>query len=1119
MEVDPDRNRLRLTLKKSLVEAHEPIISSYEVESGALSLGTLVSVKPHGAVVEFLNGVRAFLPASEISENFVANSTEVFSPGQTVKIRVINTQPEENKMRVSCRLAQLLPENVQVFEGLEEGSIVQATVTDKFKDTIVVDLSANPDSASLLATIEPGHLADDFNKVTETAKKYNIGDTIEVVILEKQVDRKIASVSAKPSLIKDVKNHKLPFLFQDVKKGQKLHGFISSVRNIGAFVTFGGGLTALVLSHDLGVPKESLLTNQSVDVVIRKIDAEEERIFASIASVGGGSRSVDPLKAISGNSSLSVGDKVTAKVTRVKPTHLDVNIDGTEGRVDVSLVCSASAIVDAKNVTAQFEPGQTVKARVVSTDNGVHLSLRPEDLAAEEVELPSIEQAEVGSEWTVYVVSRKDDILFVNVTPEFKGKMTLLDAGKDIEDCPIGSSLKCHVIIHDDSNVYFRASTRASISTFSDAKVGDVVPAMVIKPYDMYVLLRLGAEVVASAFATEASNSYARLGDSFRPFETVTAKITAIDSNKQRISVSLRSEDVSGSTSEEVTDKSIKKLSDVNTGDVVRGFVSNVSNGGVFVALNRTISGRIQIKEISDTYVRDWKQYFKVGQVVKAKVLSKQDDRIELSVRPSQVGETLVPQLEVGNERAGTVERIEDYGVFVRLDSGEMGLCHTSQVADKPVKDLTKVFSIGDPVKVKVLSIDAEKRRIGLGMKASYFGDEEDEEMSDENAVEEDEGSEMEVDEESDEELDLDHIAVGSSDEEEEESDEESSEQKPLSVGFDWTSSIMDQLDENTVDTGDMSDENDEDDDEEEEQKVRRKKKKTQITEDRTGSLNTKLPQSIADFERLIVGSPNSSVLWINFMAFQLQLSEIDKAREIAKRALDTINFREEQEKQNIWIALLNLENSFGTEQTLEEVFKDAVRYMDAKTMHLKLANIYAQSGKVERAISTYRTIIKKFGADDVSLWTIFGTYLIEQQKSTEAHALLDQALKTLPRRDHRDVISKFAQLEYSKGDIERGRTLFEGLVSAFARRVDLWNIYIDQEIKAKQRDAVEKLFERVIAGKLSMKQAKFFFKKWLTFEDKFGDDKSVDYVKSKAAEYVASRQKPDEEEEDEEEE
>lgn len=68
-------------------------------------------------------------------------------------------------------------------------------------------------------------------------------------------------------------------------------------------------------------------------------------------------------------------------------------------------------------------------------------------------------------------------------------------------------------------------------------------------------------------------------------------------------------------------------------------------------------------------------------------------------------------------------------------------------------------------------------------------------------------------------------------------------------------------------------------------------------------------PQSADDFDRLVLSSPNSSILWLQYMAFHLQATEIEKARAVAERALKTMCFREEQEKLNVWVALLNLEN------------------------------------------------------------------------------------------------------------------------------------------------------------------------------------------------------------------
>lgn len=115
--------------------------------------------------------------------------------------------------------------------------------------------------------------------------------------------------------------------------------------------------------------------------------------------------------------------------------------------------------------------------------------------------------------------------------------------------------------------------------------------------------------------------------------------------------------------------------------------------------------------------------------------------------------------------------------------------------------------------------------------------------------------------------------------------------------------------------------------------------------------------------------------------------------------------------------------------------------------------------------------------------------------------------MQSLPPHSHLSVTKDFALLEFNTphGDLERGRTLFEGLLGTFPKRLDLWNILLDAEIRLGEKELVRALFERVTTGgpKLKSKKAKFFFKKWLDYENKAGDEKSRDRVKAKAAEYV----------------
>ena len=172
-----------------------------------------------------------------------------------------------------------------------------------------------------------------------------------------------------------------------------------------------------------------------------------------------------------------------------------------------------------------------------------------------------------------------------------------------------------------------------------------------------------------------------------------------------------------------------------------------------------------------------------------------------------------------------------------------------------------------------------------------------------------------------------------------------------LSGGFHWSGNEPQQ--DHEAGSASSSDESDS----EAQPSKKKKRRKKEIEQDHTADMHTKTPESNADFERVLLGSPNSSYLWIQYMSFQLQLSEVGKAREIARRAIQTISFREEQERLNVWIALLNLENVYGSDDTLETVFKEASRANDSKTVHLRLASILSQAEKHEVCSSLLLTL------------------------------------------------------------------------------------------------------------------------------------------------------------------
>uniref|UniRef100_A0A3B3ZW78 S1 motif domain-containing protein n=1 Tax=Periophthalmus magnuspinnatus TaxID=409849 RepID=A0A3B3ZW78_9GOBI len=261
-------------------------------------------------------------------------------------------------------------------------------------------------------------------------------------------------------------------------------------------------------------------------------------------------------------------------------------------------------------------------------------------------------------------------------------------------------------------------------------------------------------------------------------------------------------------------------------------------------------------------------------------------------------------------------------------------------------------------------------------------------------------------------------------------------------------------------------------------------------------------PEDDAAFERLLLASPNSSLLWLQYMAHHLQATQIEQARTVAERALKTISF-EEQEKLNVWVALLNLENMYGTAESLKKVFERALQFCEPMPVYQQLADIYTKSDKTKEAEVLYKTMVKKF-RQNKDVWLSYGTFLLQQGQSGAASALLQRALKSLPSKDV-DVIAKFAQLEFRYGDMEKGHAMFDKVLTSYPKRTDLWSVFIDLTVKHGSQKEVA-LFDRVIHLSVSMKKIKFFFKRYLEYEKKHGTPQSIQKVKEKAMEFVESK-------------
>jgi len=264
-------------------------------------------------------------------------------------------------------------------------------------------------------------------------------------------------------------------------------------------------------------------------------------------------------------------------------------------------------------------------------------------------------------------------------------------------------------------------------------------------------------------------------------------------------------------------------------------------------------------------------------------------------------------------------------------------------------------------------------------------------------------------------------------------------------------------------------------------------------------------PQSIQEFEKLVLASPDSSLVWIQFMAFYLQSCQYAEARAVAARAVDRINFREEGEKLNVYLAWLNLENAFGSQESVQKVLKDALQRNDEYKVYSQMADIFAKSNKIEEAEKIFKILVKKYSKVK-EVWIRFGLFYYKNSRTEEGRFAYTRSLQDLEKRDVVDISAKFAQIEFKYGDPERGKTMYEKLVTSQPKRVDLWTSYADQLTRIGDITAARALYARISTLGLQAKKMKTLFGKWLEFEGVHGTDAQEAEVRKSALQYLNAK-------------
>lgn len=162
-------------------------------------------------------------------------------------------------------------------------------------------------------------------------------------------------------------------------------------------------------------------------------------------------------------------------------------------------------------------------------------------------------------------------------------------------------------------------------------------------------------------------------------------------------------------------------LQELEESQVVRGNVKNITEYGVFIDLGG-LDGLLHITDMSWKRIRHPKEMVQMGDDLELKVLSfdKEEEKVSLGLKQliPDPWENITERFPEGEKVSGKVTNLVDYGAFVELDPGVEGLVHISEMSwTRKLRHPKQMVNTGDEVEVVILGIDADRKRISLGMK------------------------------------------------------------------------------------------------------------------------------------------------------------------------------------------------------------------------------------------------------------------------------------------------------------------------------------------------------------------------------------------------------------------
>ena len=961
-----------------------------------------------------------------------------------------------------------------------------------------------------------------------------------VVVLKTSVP---VEVSKKPSLISNASM--LPRHLEDMKENMLLHGYISFVGADFVNVSFLGDLSGRVFKNQMPLsalsPHKQFQMGQSVLARVLKVDEERRRInltlnpsrtstsdamlledaLEDIARIRGG---VFPYQ----GRGHRIGEILEVVTESVEKEEIRCTVPGKKNLIGII----PKAHLGEESLEAETT-GQTIKACLldVSTEGHLILSAKPyliekgfktvkkgkrkrKDRPTVEKNLNAVVEW-IAAYYLVVTLPDRDHMIAKVLASDYNlqcfpivkafqlGQQISIEETRGKDTGSTGPIYRTQLV----PLLWHRAVRRAIADALTPSEgvpslgaaplqVGDAVHGVIeqVKEGGVTVTLTGDAAPHTRAFVqfidlfdrfTDQLPSFLRPGISV---QGVVKKLTEKD-----MTLSLRESD-GGKIDAEVSLTEIKcptQLSreSVELGTVLHGYVSGYGKNSscLFVNISSDMYATVFPPHFGDDALLDLPSHFPVGKLVKGTVISSRYPRVGLSLRSGRK-----PLDSAGALRRGTVANVTPQGIYVALEeTGLQGLVPRYDLKPHQIKAHRK----GQHITTRVSPLtDAFHLMLDL--------------TDDEIAHKDDhDAEEMEVEEESVEEAMMEPDSISDATFEEAlaaavAAERDLERKRPRSLTEPKASRPKLSAHQKHAIWGDID----------LEPKV---EESTEMTSERQEPSQIKHecvkdreeePRTDADFERLLFSCPNSSYLWIRYMAMCLDSGNIAGARATAERALETISFREEKERLDVWLAYLNLERTQdGTTESVMSLFRRAILCNDPKKLHLAFLKILETSRQTEIGDLVLKSMHRRCPSS-AKVYIQEMHYWLSTQRGGNCKRTLEMALQNLPKRKHVKVIVQAGILEFKIGKVERGRDIFEGLLSLYPKRMDIWNVYLDQELAQDDKEHVRALFERASSVDGGRRRMKWIFKRFLQFEVQHGTEKTVSCVKEKARAYVAKK-------------